>query len=210
VLSPKLCNSIKRIHVEFYNIGHISCHCKKNHSLRTDHAALIWIFRYGNRYRNLYICKCRYVNNLPYGAYSLGERGGIVVEALCYKPGGRGSEFRWGESLFSIYCIFASCYIRLTLNICFLSVNVTHSRLQFMYLCMLLVWLLLNTLYFSILLHSFDTEYSLFSSYLILPAALGPGVYSESNRNEYPKQENNVSGSRPRPVGKADKLTAIC
>jgi hypothetical protein len=29
--------------------------------------------------------------------------------------------------------------------------------------------------------------------YLILPAALGPGVHSPSNRNEYPKQKNNVS-----------------
>jgi hypothetical protein len=29
----------------------------------------------------------------------------------------------------------------------------------------------------------------------ILPAALGPGVYSASNRNEYQKQKNNnVSG----------------
>jgi hypothetical protein len=33
-----------------------------------------------------------------------------------------------------------------------------------------------------------------FSIYLILPAALGPGVYSVSNRNEYRKQRNNVSG----------------
>jgi hypothetical protein len=32
------------------------------------------------------------------------------------------------------------------------------------------------------------------SSYLILPAALGPGVYSASNRNEYQKHKNNVSG----------------
>jgi hypothetical protein len=32
------------------------------------------------------------------------------------------------------------------------------------------------------------------SIYLILPAALGPGVYSVSNRNEYQKQENNVPG----------------
>jgi hypothetical protein len=31
------------------------------------------------------------------------------------------------------------------------------------------------------------------SIYLILPAALGPGVHSASNRNEYQKQENNVS-----------------
>jgi hypothetical protein len=30
------------------------------------------------------------------------------------------------------------------------------------------------------------------SSYLILPAALGPGVYSASNRNEYQKHKNNV------------------
>jgi hypothetical protein len=33
-----------------------------------------------------------------------------------------------------------------------------------------------------------------FSIYLILPAALGPGVYSASNRNEYQKQRNNVYG----------------
>jgi hypothetical protein len=36
----------------------------------------------------------------------------------------------------------------------------------------------------------------LLSMYLILSAALGPGVYSASNRNEY--------------VREADKLTAIC
>jgi hypothetical protein len=29
---------------------------------------------------------------------------------------------------------------------------------------------------------------------LILPAALDPGVYSASNRNEYQKQKNYVSG----------------
>jgi hypothetical protein len=29
---------------------------------------------------------------------------------------------------------------------------------------------------------------------LILPTALGPGLYSASNRNEYQKQKNNVSG----------------
>jgi hypothetical protein len=32
------------------------------------------------------------------------------------------------------------------------------------------------------------------SIYLILPAALGPGVYETSKRNEYQKQKNNVSG----------------
>jgi hypothetical protein len=32
------------------------------------------------------------------------------------------------------------------------------------------------------------------SIYLIRPAALGPGVCSATNRNEYQKQKNNVSG----------------
>jgi hypothetical protein len=33
--------------------------------------------------------------------------------------------------------------------------------------------------------------------YLILPAALGPGVYSASNRNEYQKHKTyNVSGEK--------------
>jgi hypothetical protein len=32
------------------------------------------------------------------------------------------------------------------------------------------------------------------SIYLILPAALGPGVYSASNRNEYQKHKSYVSG----------------
>jgi hypothetical protein len=35
----------------------------------------------------------------------------------------------------------------------------------------------------------------IFLMYLILPAALGPGVYSASNTNEYQKHKNNnVSG----------------
>jgi hypothetical protein len=33
-----------------------------------------------------------------------------------------------------------------------------------------------------------------FSIYLILPAGLGPGVYSASNRNEYQKHKNDVFG----------------
>jgi hypothetical protein len=33
-----------------------------------------------------------------------------------------------------------------------------------------------------------------FSIYLQLPAALGPGVHSASNRNEYQRQKNDVSG----------------
>jgi hypothetical protein len=33
----------------------------------------------------------------------------------------------------------------------------------------------------------------LFFIYLILPAALDPGVYKASNGNEYQKQKNNIS-----------------
>jgi hypothetical protein len=39
-----------------------------------------------------------------------------------------------------------------------------------------------------------DEVIELLSVYLILPAALGPGVYSALNINEYQKQKNNVSG----------------
>jgi hypothetical protein len=50
-------------------------------------------------------------------------------------------------------------------------------------------------------------------SILIFPAALGPGVYSASNRNEYQKQKNNVSGvggGKARSVRRTDNLNAIC
>jgi hypothetical protein len=49
-----------------------------------------------------------------------------------------------------------------------------------------------------------------FSIYVMLPAALGHGVCSASNRNEYQKQKNNVSGSSVGPLGRVDNLTAIC
>jgi hypothetical protein len=39
-----------------------------------------------------------------------------------------------------------------------------------------------------------DEANEFLSIYLILPVALGPGVYSASNRNEYQKHKNNVSG----------------
>jgi hypothetical protein len=44
--------------------------------------------------------------------------------------------------------------------------------------------------------HGFETRWRewFLSIYLILPAALGPGVYSASNKNEYQKHKNNVSG----------------
>jgi hypothetical protein len=41
---------------------------------------------------------------------------------------------------------------------------------------------------------SLDEMKTFFSMYLILPVTLGPVVYSTSNRNEYQKQKNNVSG----------------
>jgi hypothetical protein len=46
-------------------------------------------------------------------------------------------------------------------------------------------------------------EFVFFSIYLILPAALEPGVYSSSNRNEYQKEKI------MRPVRRADNLIAI-
>jgi hypothetical protein len=46
--------------------------------------------------------------------------------------------------------------------------------------------------------------------YLVLPAALGPGVHSASNRNEYQKhEENNVSGEWSAAGAGAYNLTAI-
>jgi hypothetical protein len=45
------------------------------------------------------------------------------------------------------------------------------------------------------------------SIYILLPAALGPVVHSATNRNEYQKQKNNVSGSRAGQVLSADSLT---
>jgi hypothetical protein len=47
--------------------------------------------------------------------------------------------------------------------------------------------------------------------YLILPVALGPGVYSATNINEYQKERKEMFlGSRARPARKTDRLTAIC
>jgi hypothetical protein len=45
--------------------------------------------------------------------------------------------------------------------------------------------------------------------YLILPAALGPGAYSASNRNEYQKHKIMFLGSKVGRVRRADSLTAI-
>jgi hypothetical protein len=54
-----------------------------------------------------------------------------------------------------------------------------------------------------------DEVNGFFSIYLILPATLGPEVYSASNRNEYQKQIMFL-GSRARLMCRADNLTAIC
>jgi hypothetical protein len=48
-----------------------------------------------------------------------------------------------------------------------------------------------------------------FSIYLILKAALGPEVYSASNKNKYQKQAKMFLGSKARPVREAYNLTAI-
>jgi hypothetical protein len=45
----------------------------------------------------------------------------------------------------------------------------------------------------------------------IFPVALGPEVYSASNRNEYYSNKKRMFlGRRAQPVYKADNLTAIC
>jgi hypothetical protein len=69
---------------------------------------------------------------------------------------------------------------------------------------------------FSIDLHAvtwFETRWGKcnFSVYLILQAALGPGVYLASNRNEHQKHKIIMFlGSKERPVLGDDNLTAIC
>jgi hypothetical protein len=51
----------------------------------------------------------------------------------------------------------------------------------------------------------------MFSIYLILAPALGPGVYSASNRYEYQKQKKIMFlERRARPMCKAGNFTAIC
>jgi hypothetical protein len=49
-----------------------------------------------------------------------------------------------------------------------------------------------------------------FLIYVIRLVALGPWVYSASNRNEYQKQRKMCLGIRVRVLRKADSLTATC
>jgi hypothetical protein len=48
----------------------------------------------------------------------------------------------------------------------------------------------------------------IFSIELILSGALGPEVYSASNRNEYQKKK--ILGNKAWPVRKTDKFTVFC
>jgi hypothetical protein len=50
----------------------------------------------------------------------------------------------------------------------------------------------------------------IFLIFPILRVALGPGVYSASDRNEYQKKKNIVFESTAQLMHKADNLTAIC
>jgi hypothetical protein len=49
-----------------------------------------------------------------------------------------------------------------------------------------------------------------FPIYLILPAILGAGVYSASNKNEYQNMKKMFMGSTAQLANKADNLTTIC
>jgi hypothetical protein len=70
---------------------------------------------------------------------------------------------------------------------------------------------LVKALYYNPEVRGFEIRCcEIFSVYLILPAALGPGIYSASNRNEYQKHKIRFLGSKVRPVRKADNLIAIC
>jgi hypothetical protein len=48
-----------------------------------------------------------------------------------------------------------------------------------------------------------------FDSCLILPGALGPGVYSASNRNEYQKQKKNLGWGEKSSLGKSATICPI-
>jgi hypothetical protein len=50
----------------------------------------------------------------------------------------------------------------------------------------------------------------MFSIYLIIPATLGPKVYSASNRNGYQELKIMFLGNRALPVHRAVNLAAIC
>jgi hypothetical protein len=49
-----------------------------------------------------------------------------------------------------------------------------------------------------------------FAIFCSIPAALGPGVHTASNRNENQNRKMMFLWSRERPVRRADNLTAIC
>jgi hypothetical protein len=55
-----------------------------------------------------------------------------------------------------------------------------------------------------------DRVNDFFSIYLILPDALGPGVYSVVTEMNTSTRKRMFLGSRARPVRRAENLTAIC
>jgi hypothetical protein len=59
-------------------------------------------------------------------------------------------------------------------------------------------WLQVKALCYKQEGNGFETRWRqwMFSIYLILPASLGPEFHSASNRKEYQKEKNNVSGER--------------
>jgi hypothetical protein len=51
---------------------------------------------------------------------------------------------------------------------------------------------------------------SVLSAHPILPASIGPWLYSGTNRNEHQKEITNISGIRALSVRDNQKVTAIC
>jgi hypothetical protein len=107
-----------------------------------------------------------YLTNIYYCTRStlyrvvMGARGSVVVKVPCCKPEGQGLETRRGKWIF------------------FINLNYKGQNLSW-------VQKLLNKILYQLLRNRRYYYLQFFSIYLILPAALGPGVYSASNRNEY-------------------------
>jgi hypothetical protein len=81
----------------------------------------------------------------------------------------------------------------------YLSLMLYNDLLQLFYIFIILYLtrgsVVIMALYYKPEGRGFDSRWSEFLTYLILPAALGPWVYSASKRNEYRKHiNNNVSG----------------
>jgi hypothetical protein len=88
--------------------------------------------------------------------------------------------------LFTHYSVFTACtkWSFIKILICYALYGILRDSVVVKILC------------YKLACCGFETRWgeTVFSIYLILAAALGPGVHSVSNRNEYQKQENNVPG----------------